>query len=126
MVHRETPTTSELHPKPIEQPRVARQLPQAAKVVGRIDDAPAEMIKPNAVDDGSPGERVPRIRQPVCQCSPALALRIASRQIEARGQAAHRSQRACANLLAWFLHVSAWQNSDRARPTVVGSGPHER
>ncbi len=62
--------------QPIEQFRVRRQRAHVAEIAGRFDDPLAEMIVPDAVNDGAPCKRVARIGDPFGQRRAALRFRI--------------------------------------------------
>src|ERR1019366_3052986 len=53
---------------------MARQVPVAAKVVGRRHQGPAEMILPDAIDDRAPAKRIAGIDDPVSQSDAAESL----------------------------------------------------
>src|SRR5262245_7469733 len=65
---------SQLRGQPVEQFGVRRQRPHPTEVVGRIDNAAAEVILPDAVGDAPPGERIGWIAEPFGEGSPASAI----------------------------------------------------
>ena len=57
--------------EPVEELGVARLAPHEAEVVGRVDEAAAEVPLPDAVDEDARGERVLASREPGGQIAPA-------------------------------------------------------
>ena len=57
----------------VEQLRVRRRRAHVAEVVGRVDDATAEVVVPDAVHDRPAGEQVVRAREPSRQGGAARA-----------------------------------------------------
>ena len=55
------PFSHELAGQPVEQLGVRRPLAEAAEVARGADDAPAEVVHPDAVDQHAGGERVLRV-----------------------------------------------------------------
>ena len=80
---------AELGGEPVEQLRVRRQRAHPAEVVRRLDDPPAEVVVPDAVDDRPPRQRVPLVDDPLRQRGAALRLVMAFRQVEPRRQLAN-------------------------------------
>ena len=70
------PVVAELCRQPVEQLRVGRSGSHLAEVVWRRHDAVAEVVLPDAVDDGTPCERVIRFCEPAGEGDAPVALRV--------------------------------------------------
>ena len=68
-------TAAKLPREVFEQLGMTRSSAVEAKIVGRIDDARAEMIMPDAVDDHACEERIVFTCDPLCQLLTTLRLR---------------------------------------------------
>ncbi len=64
---------AELHRQPVEQLRMRGQRAHVTEIVGRVDDSGSEVIMPDAIDDGSPGEHVVRVGDPAREIGAPLA-----------------------------------------------------
>src|SRR5437870_13803933 len=73
---------AEFRRQPIEQLRMRGQSSSVPEIVGRIDQTAVEMITPDAVDDGAPGQRVARIGDPVSEGQAAAAFVFRVSQLE--------------------------------------------
>src|SRR5262249_25605352 len=91
-----------------------------AEIVRRIDDAAAEMIVPNPIDDGAPGERIPRIADPKCQGDAAAALVLWIVELEPRFEGADAFECAGFGFGAGLVDVAALEHVDLAR---LAGGP---
>ena len=67
---------AKLRRQPVEQLRVGWPGAHLAEVVGRRHDASAEVVLPDAVDDGTPCERVIRFCEPAGEGDAPVALRV--------------------------------------------------
>src|SRR5262249_37529336 len=69
--------------QPVQQVRMSGPRTVPAKVIGRIDNSPAEMMMPDPIDDRSPREGVAVVGNPFGQLgsSPAFIFRIERSEI---------------------------------------------
>ena len=99
--------------EPVEQLGVARGAPHPAEVVGRVDQPPAEVREPGAVDDRPPGQRVLRVGDPSGQGG---ASRPFVGQSRTGRRALRRTPRAPGTAsVAGLADVASLQDEDRPR-----------
>src|SRR5262249_48143371 len=101
--------------KPVEQIGMRRLRAHVAEIVWRIDDAAAEVVVPNAIDDGAPGERVARIADPARQGDTAAAFIVRIGESESRFKAADTFERARFRFGTGLGNVAALEHVDLAR-----------
>src|SRR5262245_23946865 len=81
------PTTiAEFDGQPVEQLGMRRFAAHFAEVIGCIYETSAEVVMPDAVDDGAPRQRVVRIGQPAGQGRAAAPLVLRIVELELRRQ----------------------------------------
>src|SRR5438128_11913258 len=80
--------------EPVEQLGMAGRRAHFAEIVGRIDEAFAEVVVPDAVDDGTPGQAVFRLGDPASQRGTAGALVFWIGELESRFEAGNTSESA--------------------------------
>ena len=83
----------------------------AAEVVGRVDDAAAKVIVPEAIGDRTPGEHVSGTREPVGQGGAAAPLVVGMGQRKRARQTRQAGQRARTDRLAGLLDFAAPQDT---------------
>src|SRR5260370_36843735 len=86
-------TVAEFDGQPIEQLRMRGQRSVAAEVIGRIDQAAAEMAVPNAVDDGAPSQHVARVGTPGGRGGTAFPFVVGIADFESVDQSSHAGRR---------------------------------
>src|SRR4051812_6960533 len=77
-----TTAVAKLHGQPVEQLRMRRRLPHAAKVIWRIRQPAPKVILPDAIRDDAPGEGIAIVSDPLRERDPAGTLRLARRDLE--------------------------------------------
>src|SRR5262249_48870162 len=79
--------------QPVEKLRVSGGRTHSSEIVGRVDNAAAEVILPDAIHHRSPGENVSRIGDPAGKCRAATSLIVYVRKLEPRPQTVNAGQR---------------------------------
>src|SRR5438552_563852 len=79
----------------------------AAEIAGSGDDSAAEMVMPDTIGDGAPGERIAGIANPSGKGRAALALIVRPGELEAVLQGGNAGERAGCGRLARFANVAA-------------------
>src|SRR5262249_17004942 len=87
----------------------------AAEVVGRVHETAAEMIVPDAVDDGTPGQHVVGVRQPVGQGGPTAAFVVEIGQAKTGFKAGNAGECPGQCFFTGPLDVAALQDVNRSR-----------
>ena len=113
---------AEFRRQPVEQVGVRGRGTHASEVTRRRDDAPAEVILPDTVDDRPPGERVVGAGDPAGQRHAAVSLGMLRRQVEPARQHFDRGERPGRHLVRGGEHVAAGEHVDRPRLAL----PHFR
>src|SRR5262249_50516865 len=106
----------------------------SAEVVRRIDEASTEMIMPDPVDNGPPGQDVPWVGHPPGQSGTAAAF-VMTRQTESGLETRQAGECPGYSLCTWLIDVASLLKVNRARRPggaerairleVVGSGVYE-
>src|SRR6185312_10715839 len=91
------------------------KLTHFAEVVGRLDEAAAEVVLPKPIGDRPPDQRVLRIGQPSGKSSSAIALGMSRCKSESAIDSGNGGDGAGAEFLARLGDVAARQNVDRPR-----------
>ena len=101
--------------QPVEQLGVSGQGAVSAEVVGRLDDAAAEVIMPQPIGDRTPGQDIGRAGEPIGECGPpaSLVVRIGKGKRRRKGRQAR--ERPGADSLARLIDLAAAQDGDRPR-----------
>src|SRR5690349_11737400 len=102
--------TDQLSRQPVEQSRVRRPAAIEAKVIRRVDQANAEMIVPEAVDDDSGSQRIAGIGDPFGQAGAPRCFGSIFGQSEIGRQCGQGSNPAWRHGLTRSCGVSAIQN----------------
>ena len=100
--------------QPVEQFRMRGRGAHVSEVVGGIHESGAEVILPDAIDDGAPRQHVVAGGDPVGQGGAARAFGFAILQREARRQPGHAGKRSGTDRLAGTFHAAALQHGNRA------------
>src|SRR5436190_21805611 len=102
------------------------KLAHSAEVAGGIDEAATEVILPNAVDDGPPGERVFLVGNPLGEGGTAVSFFVIRRKCEARVHATDNRNCARSDEPIRPLDVAAKENVYLPRLAASCSGANER
>src|SRR5437660_1066784 len=94
---------------------MARLPAHATEIVGRLHDSTAEVIMPNPVHDGSPGQRILWVSDPPGESGATSSFILRLRKLEARTQSRNARESAGTDCFTRFVNVPAFQNMDRAR-----------
>ena len=113
---------AEPHRQPVEQLRMTRSSPHATEIIGRLNQSTAEVMLPNPVHDGPPGQDVGWISNPLGQGHSALAFRQGRIDLESTAQAQGPRHTRC-YLIARFAHITARQQVNGPWLSAIGSGP---
>src|SRR5205823_4741870 len=105
---------TETNRQPIEQFGVSRTRTVPTEVVGSIDQPAPEVVVPDPIHDGPPGQGVARIGNPLGQCCPPKSPLTRSGQAKVGTQGLHASERAWSEQLAAPFHIAPAEQVNRA------------
>src|SRR5262245_61155620 len=104
---------------------MTRRASHTAKIVCSLNESAIEMMMPDAIDNGTPGQWIVPMSQPTGQARSPVAFVVANVEGESGGKTVHATQGAWCRELQWFRDFSPSQHMDRTRlasgfVTVVG------
>ena len=111
--------------EPVEEFGVGGEVAHVAEVVRGIDEAAAEVVVPDAVDDAAPGEGVLGVGDPVGEGGAAGAFGGVWGEVEAGGKGGDAGDGAGGGGASWFADIAAGKDGDGAGLAAFGSGAEE-
>src|SRR5688572_23959018 len=103
-----------------------RQLAHSTKIVRGIDQAPAEVILPDAIDNRTPSQWIVSASDPLRERHTTFSFRMLFGQWKSPIQSGNDRNRARTHGSRWRLHIATLENADFTWLAVVLSSAGER